>query len=102
PEATEEEVPPAPSPDASVSARAERAAPLIQANDQLAVDVIAAIQGGDVQQIRQLLDEHPDLARARLDYRDSIRTLLHIATDWPGHFPNGPATVVVLAAAGAT
>ena len=102
PEATEEEVPPAPSRDASASpAPAERAAPLIRADDQLAVDVIAAIQGGDVQQLRQLLDEHPDLARARLDYRDSIRTLLHIATDWPGHFPNGPATVVVLVAAGA-
>ena len=29
------------------------------------------------------------------------RTLLHVATDWPGHFPNGPETVKVLVAAGA-
>ena len=29
------------------------------------------------------------------------RTLLHVATDWPGHFPNGPATVFALIEAGA-
>ena len=29
------------------------------------------------------------------------RTLLHVATDWPGHFPNGPQTVSALVDAGA-
>src|SRR6185436_12260940 len=29
------------------------------------------------------------------------RSLLHVATDWPGHFPNGAATVAALIEAGA-
>jgi len=96
--------PPAATPSSGVSTPAapeEPAAPLLRADDPLAIDVISAIQKGDIQKLRQLLEEHPDLARARLHYRDSIRTLLHVATDWPGHFPNGPASVLVLVAAGA-
>jgi uncharacterized protein len=32
---------------------------------------------------------------------DGARTLLHVATDWPGHFPNNAVTVATLAAHGA-
>jgi hypothetical protein len=28
------------------------------------------------------------------------RSLLHVATDWPGHYPNGAATVTALVEAG--
>ena len=35
------------------------------------------------------------------DERRHERTLLHVATDWPGHFPRGAATVAALVAAGA-
>jgi hypothetical protein len=45
-----------------------------------------------------LLRANPGLANARIDGK---RTLLHVATDWPGHFPNGPAIVVALIDAGA-
>jgi ankyrin repeat protein len=78
----------------------------IRPDDPLAVTVVEAIRGGDIDALRRLLRDHPDLAIARIgDDPDNggarSRTLLHIATDWPGHFPNGPATVAVLAAAGA-
>lgn len=56
-----------------------------------------AIQHGEIAVLKRMMREHPELALVRL----GPRTLLHIATDWPGHFPNGPATVAVLIAAGA-
>lgn len=59
--------------------------------------VIAAIRGGDLDTLRGLLDGHPDLATTRVNGR----TALHVATDWPGYFPNGPAVVRMLVAAGA-
>ena len=75
--------------------------------DPLASAAVEAIRGGDVETLRQLLAEHPGLATARLDdsagrpFCRMTRTLLHVATDWPGHFPNGAATVTALVAAGA-
>jgi ankyrin repeat protein len=59
---------------------------------------VKAIQSGDVDSLKRLLSENPDLVKARVDGK---RTLLHVATDWPGHFPNNPATVATLVAHGA-
>jgi hypothetical protein len=75
----------------------------IPADDPLAVDLVTAIRGGDVARLRRLLDDNPDLARVRIaDPRcDDIRSLLHIATDWPGDYPNGPETVRTLIVSGA-
>jgi uncharacterized protein len=75
----------------------------IHTEDPLAVAVVEAIQTGDLPTLRRLLEENPGLATARLgDDPDGMsRTLLHVATDWPGHFPNGPATVALLVEAGA-
>ena len=76
----------------------ERLATLnLQADDPLAVAEAEAIQSGDVEALRRLLGEHPGLAAARI----GPRTLLHIATDWPGHFPHVGATVSALITAGA-
>lgn len=67
-----------------------------------AVEVSAAIRGGDVQRLQRLLSASPTLASARIvDGRGVGRTLVHLATDWPGHFPNVAATIATLAAAGA-
>src|SRR5215218_8958748 len=51
------------------------------------------------------LAEHAELARVRITRRDDCgeqcRSLLHVATDWPGHFPNAKEIIRVLIAAGA-
>jgi uncharacterized protein len=76
----------------------------IDTQEPLAVAVVEAIQSGDVAALRRLLAEHPALATTRLgdDDPDGMsRTLRHVATDWPGHFPNGAATVAALIEAGA-
>jgi ankyrin repeat protein len=76
----------------------------IDTRDPLAVAVTAAIHAGDVQELERLLREHPGLATARLgdDDPDGMsRTLLHVATDWPGHFPNVGAAIAALIDAGA-
>jgi hypothetical protein len=70
----------------------------------LAVAAVEAIHTGDLPTLKRLLAEHPELRTARLGDDDPAgmsRTLLHVATDWPGHFPNGAATVAVLVEAGA-
>jgi ankyrin repeat protein len=70
--------------------------------DALAIEATAAIRGGELSALRGLLAEHRDLARARIvDATGTARTLLHVATDWPGYFPHGPAVVQLLLDAGA-
>ncbi|MGN9787059.1 ankyrin repeat domain-containing protein [Nonomuraea sp. ZG12] len=59
---------------------------------------VQAIRSGDVPALRRLLASDPALATARVD---GSRTLLHVATDWPGHFPNVAETIAALVDAGA-
>lgn len=76
----------------------------IDTEDALAVDVVAAIHAGRTDDLRRLLADHPDLAQVRLgdDDPDGMsRSLLHVATDWPGHFPNITQTIAALVEAGA-
>jgi len=73
----------------------------IPAGDSRAVAVIAAIHTGNLEELERLLDDNPGLARARIINAAGVsRTLLHIATDWPGHFPNVGKTITALVAAG--
>jgi ankyrin repeat protein len=58
---------------------------------------VQAIQAGQLDLLQRLLNENPNLANERI----GPRTLLHIATDYPGHFPNGPAIVALLISRGA-
>ena len=71
-------------------------------DDPVAVAVVTAIRTGDVAVLRDLLAQHPGLARARIGNDDAAgvsRSLLHVVADWPGHFPRGAETVEVLLAA---
>jgi hypothetical protein len=59
----------------------------------------AAIREGDLDRLRAVLDAAPAVVTSWLG---SIgRTPLHVVTDWPGYFPNGPRSAEMLIAAGA-
>lgn len=78
--------------------------PTLPTDDPLATAAVSAIHAGDVDGLGRLLADHPELATARIgdDDPDGMsRTLLHVVTDWPGHFPRGAEAVAVLVAAGA-
>jgi len=79
------------------------AAPMTLAeNDPVAVELLLAIRGGDIPAVERLLARHPGLERVRVTgRRGGWRNPLHMVTDWPGFFPNGPEIVRILVAAGA-
>lgn len=80
---------------------------IIDTRDPVAVAAVRMIHEGDAEGLRALLAEQPALARAHLGTGPSdgdagmTRTLLHVLTDWPAHFANGPQTASVLIEAGA-
>lgn len=75
---------------------------IIPSGDARAAPIVTAIQAGDVGALRRHLTDNPELAAARIvDDLGVSRTLLHVAADWPGHFPHGPQIVAALIAAGA-
>jgi ankyrin repeat protein len=73
--------------------------------DPVAVELTSFIHGGDLDVLRRLLAERPELASVRMIGRKGLeggwRTPLHAATDWPGYFPAAPAAVALLLETGA-
>ncbi|HEY1523396.1 MAG TPA: ankyrin repeat domain-containing protein [Solirubrobacteraceae bacterium] len=63
------------------------------------------IHSGDLDALRVLLTERPELASVRMIGRHGPeggwRTPLHAAADWPGYFPAAPAAVALLLEKGA-
>jgi ankyrin repeat protein len=68
--------------------------------DSEAIATIAAIRTGDLPGLQRLLSETPGLAASRLEIAKG-RTPLHVVSDWPGYFPNGPRIAKALIEAGA-
>jgi len=74
----------------------------VPADDPTVVALTSAVRSGDVRRLSELLAEHPHLATARFGDSDGMsREALHVATDWPGHFPGVAATIDVMIDAGA-
>ena len=69
-------------------------------DDAVAFALVQAIRTGDLAALQGLLQEYSTLASARIQAA-GFRTPLHVVTDWPGYFPNGPHVVRMLIDAGA-
>lgn len=68
--------------------------------NELADLAVTAIRAGDLSALGEALDSAPALATEAVPGHQG-RTLLHIATDWPGYWPHGSATVELLLRRGA-
>jgi hypothetical protein len=74
----------------------------LPSTDPVASSLTEAIHAGDVDGLRRLLADDPGLAQLRIvDPAGVARSLVHVATDWPGHFPDVAATIAALAGVGA-
>lgn len=70
--------------------------------DPRAVDVVTALQSGDIPKLEALLEGDRALAQARIvDDHQVGRTLLHVLADWPGHRPESARAVELLVRYGA-
>ena len=66
---------------------------------EAAEELVLAIVAGDTDTVAALLEATPELANRRLPGND--RSMLHYATDWPGHYPEVATTISLLVAADA-
>lgn len=71
------------------------------ADDPLVQSLRELVRLGDTRGLDDLLSAHPSLALDRYGDAHASGTALHLATDWPGHFPNIRAAITTLVAAGA-
>jgi hypothetical protein len=60
-----------------------------------------AIQAGALDELARILDTDPELASGLVGDERQARTALHVATDFPGHFPNTGAVIALLVERGA-
>ena len=74
---------------------------LARVNEMSAADqLVVAIHVGDVDWVERLVASDAGLAVSPLGGSHGTRTPLHVVTDWPGYWPDGPQIVRILLAAG--
>lgn len=73
----------------------------IPADHARAIAAVTAIQHGDIATLQSLLLADPSLATVRIVDKGVGRTLLHVVTDWPAHWPNATQSATLLIEAGA-
>ena len=83
------------------AAIASECARYITADSPLAVSMAEGIRRGDLELVSRLLKQNDGIATVRVGEANKSKTWLHVVTDWPGYFPNGPAVVRALIEAGA-
>jgi uncharacterized protein len=74
---------------------------ILRPEDPLARQLTGAIKSGELEVLQRVLAAHAGLSAARIKDDRGSKALLHIVTDWPGFFPNGPAVAKLLITAGA-
>ncbi len=74
---------------------------MLAGDDPLAESATSVVQAGDLDALERLLRDHPELATVRIGDSTISRTLLHAATDWPGHYPNVAEVIGMLVSGGA-
>lgn len=67
--------------------------------DRKAKSLAKAIVKGEVDKVRELLSDNPELANATIG--SNPRSMLHYATDWPANRPNVGTSIGLLVSAGA-
>jgi len=72
----------------------------IPADDPRAVELTIAVHGGDIETIRRLLSQDPQLARAWITDSKGFSTPLHLVADWPGYSPTARRSCVEAAGLG--
>ncbi len=74
---------------------------MLSSDDPIVRSLTELVRTGETERLAALLAEHPLLASERFGDAMMSRTALHVATDWPGHYPAVGETIAVLVGGGA-
>ena len=68
---------------------------------ETAAELASGIRVGDIDTVQRIVAEVPEIIAGPLGGPFRTRSALHVVTDWPGYFQNGPQIARILLAAGA-